>query len=637
MIKKTVIALFILAVGIPCQVFAAGKKKSADPTVMAVGGQDVKLSEFEYLYKKNNTQQSAAVSLDDYINMFVDYKLKVRAAQDAGLDTTANYLNDMQRYRSELAAPYLVDKAMRDSLINEAYAHRCEVVTVRHIILPAERRALADSLHAAALAGADFEQMVRSYSADPAVPTTGGLLSFTGALYPYQFEDAAFTTAVGKFSPVFQTPYGLHFMKVESRRADPGEVRVRHILKQIQGGDSAQAKAQIDSIHTLLMSGADFADMACRETMDPSGRSNGGQLPWFGVGRMIPEFEAAAYALADGQISEPVLTSAGYHILLREALRPTPPIDSVRPLLERILDGDYRSGLVVRRTLERYGRTAGVKINRKALASVAKAINKHGGLTDACRAEIAAVKAPLFSLGKESVGAADVLSSLGSCDNRSAAEIIELFNNSADEMMLSRLRAHFLATLADREPAYRNLLNEYSDGMLLYEISNREVWDRANTDAEGLEAYFKAHRDNYRWNVPHYRGYLVSAVNDTIADDAVAYLGTLNVADNQLPTELRKKFGTNVRIDRVIAGRGSNPIVDNIAFGGEVPEPNSRWKAWRGWHGAVVEQPEYATDVRGAVSIDYQQQLEKEWLGQLHDKYPVTVWRERLAPLTAND
>ncbi len=637
MIKKTVIALLILAAGIPCQVFASGNKKSADPTVMTVGGQDVKLSEFEYLYKKNNTQQSAAVPLDDYINMFVDYKLKVRAARDAGLDTTSAYRSDMQRYRSELAAPYLVDKAMRDSLINEAYAHRCEVVTVRHLILPAERRALADSLHAAAVAGADFEQMVRKYSADPAVPVTGGLLSFTGALYPYQFEDAAFTTAVGEFSPVFQTPYGVHFMKVESRRADPGEVHVRHILKQIQGGDSAQAKAQIDSIHSLLVSGADFADMACRETQDPSGRSNGGLLPWFGVGRMIPEFEAAAYALADGQISEPVLTSAGYHILLREALRPTPPIDSVRPFLEKILDGDYRSGLVVRRTLERYGRTAGAKINRKALASVAKTINKHGGLTDACRAEIAAVKAPVFSIGKETVGAADVLNSLGNCDNRSAAEIIDLFNTSADEMMLSQLRSSFLATLADREPAYRNLLNEYSDGMLLYEISNREVWDRANTDAEGLEAYFKAHRDNYRWDVSHYRGFLVSAVNDTIADDAVAYLGTLDVADNQLPAELRKKFGTSVRIDRVIAGRGSNPIVDNIAFGGAVPEPNGRWKAWRGWRGVVAEQPEYATDVRGAVSIDYQQQLEKEWLSRLHDRYPVTVWRERLAPLTAND
>lgn len=633
--KKIVLSLLLFALALPSMTLSAGKKN--DPIVMTVGGREVKLSEFEYLYKKNNVQQSEAMSLDEYVDMFVDYKLKVCAAIDAGLDTTASYRDDMQRYRSELSAPYLVDKEMRDSLVNEAYAHRCEVVTVRHLILSADSRALADSLHAAALAGADFEQMVRSYSVDPAASVTGGLLRFTGTLYPYQFEDAAYTTPVGGFSSVFQTRFSVHFLKVEAREADPGELRVRHILKQPVGGDLAVAKAQIDSIYRLLSEGADFVDMAGRETHDPSGRTNGGQLPWFGVGRMIPEFEAAAYALSDGQLSEPVLTSAGYHILLREASRPTPPIDSVRPLIEKILDGDYRGELVVRRTLERYGRVIGAKLNRKTLATVAEIVNRHGGLSDACRAEITAVKSPAFSIGKSKVSAADVLKSLVGYENSGVAEIIDRYNKNAEGMMLSRVRTQFVATLPDREADYSNLLNEYSDGMLLYEISNRQVWDRANTDAEGLEAYFRQHRDNYRWDAPHYRGFVVSAINDSIADEAVAYLETLNVADNLLSTELRKKFSNNVRIDRVIAGRGSNAIVDNVAFGGDIPEASGRWTRWRGWRGAVVDQPETATDVRGAVSIDYQQQLEKEWLRELHDTYPVTVWRDRLAHLADNN
>lgn len=631
--------LFTFAV--PVLAFAGGRN-DADPTVMNVGGREVKLSEFEYLYKKNNAQQASAISLDEYVGMFVNYKLKVRAAIDAGLDTAAEYRNDMARYASDLAAPYLIDKDMRDSLVVAAYAHQGEVLTVRHMLLrPAapgndERQmVLADSLREEIIAGADFEDIIRKYSSDPSAAMTGGVLNFTGGMLPYRFEDVAYNTAVGELSPVFRTGYGVHLLRVEGRRANPGEVLVRHILKRIENGDTVSAKAKIDSIYTLLKAGADFADVASRETDDPSGRNNGGQLPWFGVGRMIPEFEAAAYALADGDLSGPVLSSFGYHILLRENSRPIASLDSVRSKIEALIDMDYRRGLLERRASDRFGSTIGVKVNTKTTDKVAQILKKTRGLNEEAKGLIAKISSPAFTVGKERVSATEVVALIVVADSTDVETLVDRYNGCLENLLYSRLHDRNLSTLADRAPDYRNLLNEYSDGMLLYEISNREVWDRANSDTEGLQTFFLEHRDSYRWETPHYKGFVISAVSDSIAEEAFRYVDGLSIEESMLSTELRKKFGNSAKIDRVISGKGDNAIVDYVTFGGNLPSPVNRWTAWRGWKGKVIDQPESALDVKGAVSIDYQQQLEDRWLERLHATYPVKIYRERIAHLDA--
>lgn len=634
--KKTIALAIVAFLAIPA-LLSAAKKTGADPVVMKIGGNDVKMSEFEYLYKKNNAQLETDMTLDSYIDMFVNYKLKVCAAKDAGIDTTEAYLRDMKMYASELSEPYMTDREMLDSLVAAAYSHRTEVVAIHHLLLPHKDQdengqlAFADSLRRLVAAGADFEEIIRKHSADPAAPKQSGRMLVTGGFLPYEFEDMAYNTPVGQLSPVFATQFGLHLIRVDERRPHPGEVKTRHILKltrNLPEDRHSAVLAEIDSLRALIASGADFSSIAKEETEDPSGRANGGDLPWFGPGRMVPEFEAAAYSLSDGELSQPVKTDFGYHLILREGIRPVAPVDSVRNEIEAFIARDYRSGLLARRAIARYAKSTGSGINRNAIKKVNSLLKKHGGLNEASRQKIASMKDAAFTVDGQKYSTSAVVEKLGDKDIKDSNDAIKAYGSALENIFTEKTGARMRATLADREPAYRNLMNEYSDGMLLYEISNRLVWDRANSDQEGLEAYFRSHRDAYSWDRPHYKGYVVSAESDSIASEAVEYLGKLQAEDSAYVTELRKKFGTKAKIERVITAKGASPVIDHIAFGAPAPEAGKRWKAYRAFRGEVAEQPSSAMDVKGLVGMDYQQELEEQWLKQLHEKYSVEVDRD---------
>ena len=238
------------------------------------------------------------------------------------------------------------------------------------------------------------------------------------------------------------------------------------------------------------------------------------------------------------------------------------------------------------------------------------------------------LKTPAFRLGKKNVSMADVVASMGSTDIPSAADALAAYNKTVKTLGNESVRAEMLATLPDREPDYRNLLNEYSDGLLLYEISNKNVWNRPNEDREGLEAYFRAHRNEFRWDAPRYKGYVVSAVSDSLADAAVSYLRDARLAEKDLIPELRKQFGTDVKIDKMIVGKGDNAVVDYVGFGQAKPEKTGRWQAFRAYDSKIIDQPEEAMDVRGTVSLAYQQQ--QEWVENLRKNYTVTVDRQLL-------
>lgn len=634
--KKTILLAIVAFLTIPA-LLSAAKKTAGDPVVMKIGGCDVKMSEFEYLYKKNNAQLESDMTIDSYIDMFVNYKLKVCAAKDAGIDTTEAYLRDMKMYAAELSEPYMTDREMLDSLVAAAYSHRTEVVLIHHLLLPHKtpdekgQQAIADSLRGLVAAGADFEEIIRKHSIDPSAPKLAGRMRVTGGYLPYEFEDMAYRTPVGQLSPVFATQFGLHLIRVDERHPNPGEIKARHILKMTRNlpeDRHGEVLAKIDSIRALIAGGADFGTVAKAETEDPSGRANGGELPWFGPGRMVPEFEDAAYSLADGELSQPVKTDFGYHLILREGIRPIAPVDSVRDEIEAFIARDYRSGLLGRRAIDRYAESTGSRINQGAMKKVNGLLKKCGGLNAASRREIASMKDAAFTVDGQKYNASAVVEKLGDKDVEDINSAIKAYGSALESVFVETTGARMRATLADREPAYRNLMNEYSDGMLLYEISNRLVWDRANNDQDGLEAYFRSHRDAYRWDSPHYKGYVVSAESDSIAAAAVEYLGSLQVEDSAYVTELRKKFGTKAKIERVITARGASPIIDHIAFGAPAPQPGKRWNAYRAFRGEIAEQPSTAMDVKGLVSMDYQQELEEQWLRQLHEKYSIEVDRD---------
>lgn len=565
---RSIIAILLLAATLPG---AFARKKSADPVVMTVAGKDVTLSEFEYLYHKNAAQQVEPQTLQEYVDMFVNFKLKVAAAEAAGIDTTAAFLKEFEGYRNEIAAPYLVDNALADSLRTAALSHFATNVDVSHIMLPhGTPAATIDSLYNAILAGADFGEIAARHSIDQNTAQRGGNLGYiTAARYPYAFEDVAYQTPVGAVAPPFQTQFGTHILRVNDVKADPGEVHVRHILKLTRGlsaPDAAAKRAEIDSISALLAAGANFEEVAKAETEDPSGRANGGDLPWFGPGMMVAEFENAAFALAPGELSPVVESSFGYHIIYCEDRRDGMPQEDREARVAQIMQMDGRDRLPAERFLQSF------RASHPELAGA------------------------------------------GDDEVRNAA----------------------IAELPAQYPDFRNLLNEYRDGMLLYEVSTREVWGRPTADPSGLDAYFNAHRDRYAFDVPRYKGWVVTATSDSLCHAARQWLDANTLEPNEYATALHKEFGADVRIRRVLAAKGENKVIDHIVWDGEAPEASDRWVAYLPFNGKVIDAPEDAADVGGAVATDYQAELETAWITALREQFPVTINQKVLKKVKEN-
>lgn len=614
--------------------------KGSDPVLMTVGGKDVPLSEFEYLYNKNNAQQLQPQTIDEYVDMFVTYKLKVADAEAAGIDTTAAFINEFEGYRNELAEPYLADKAYTDSLRQAIYNRMLTNVDVSHIMValtdragnPEPQIALIDSLRNLVEQGADFADLARRFSTDGSARTNGGHLGFIAANnYPVEFEDMAYATAEGAVSPAFTTRFGRHIIKRGAERPDPGQVHVRHILKMTRDltPEATEAKkAAIDSIYALLAGGADFAAIATTESEDPGSARKGGELPWFGPGRMVPEFEQVAFSLADGETSEPFATAYGYHIINKLEHKGAPTYEEALPLINKVMDRDERKAVIKARNQERYNRMYPARRNEKAFAMVKSVLEKAGGLDSASRQALTSSDETLFTVDGHAFTVGNIARTLPEASIAGADRAMQQFELAARRSI--DLNSYELArrNLAQSNTDYRNLIGEYRDGMLLYEISNRNVWDRAARDTTGLEAFFKANRDNYTWQKPHYKGYVVMTVNDSIGQLARRFLDGRHLTGDSLVNTLRKEFGKNVKVERVVTAQGANPIIDYVAFGAVKPmetRSRSHWTDWFAYEGRIIESPEEASDVKGAVSTDYQQELERQWVEQLHKKYPVKI------------
>lgn len=622
----------------------AASAASMSDIVMRVGDRKVTLGEFNYFYNKNVSQLDTVLTVERYAEMFADFKRKVLEAEACGMDTTAAYRTDMERYARDLAIPYIWDKECADSLAKVIYDHMKENVEISNILIPigsleegrAARR-LADSLCNVADSGADFSELAERYSAQPQNVYLGFIRH--GQL-PYGIESAVYETPVGK-SVVIESPYGCHVIKVMSRRADPGEVKVRHLLLLDDGSDSthtAVVKAKIDSLYGVAITcGADFATLAGVYTEDPSGKTTGGNLDWFGTGRMVFPFEQAAFALSEGEISQPVRTSYGYHLILKEGWRGVPEFEDIQSALNDYLQGGELQYTVRMSAVHKSWPIAGVKIDKKAEKRVSKILKKYKGYSDAAKDALLADSGVIVAAAGRQVTVAEVAGKMQADDGADAKEAFEAFEISLGTIIDAEVAEWLIATMGDREPEYANIIREYSDGMLLYEICQERIWNRPQSHPEELEAYYIANKDKYRWKLPHYCGLVVMATSDSIADAAVALLDSVGT-DASLPkdllTELRKKFGTEVRLDNLIVARGDNAVADYVAFGGEKPaEVSGRWRSFRAWHGRVLEQPESVAHVKSQVSIDFQQYLESEFVEYLRGRYPVEIDYEVLRTL----
>ncbi len=610
-----------------------------DPVLMKINGKEIKLSEFEYLYNKNNQQQVQQESLDQYVDRFVTYKLKVADAEAAKIDTLESFQKEFDGYKADLVKPFLEDVSVREKLINEAYERMKYNVDVDHIMLPLGKDkvendailARMDSIRNCVINGEDFYELAKKFSIDPSVKNNQGHYGFiSSGLFPYVWEYQAFNTPIGEMCKPFRTDFGNHLIRVNDRRKDLGTVEVEHILRLFPRGanDSAKAviKQQIDSIYTALLNGADFEEMAKTHSQDPGSAKNGGKLPYFGVNRMVKPFEKVSFELNDGEMSAPFETNYGYHIVKKLAHKDTPTLEEARKGIEAQMSRDERANAPRDAKLKEAMEFYKYKENSKFADFIQTEITKHGQYDSAFVASV--LKNSNFPICEYANGVTIPASAIAKVINPKA----KMNNEAAKAYILSQVEPiakkeimkYYVDNLINDNVEYRNLINEYRDGMLLFEISNKKVWEGASKDTTGLRKFFEANRKNYTWEHPHFKGIILSAKSDSILQAVKADIPTIGV--DSLTTTLHNKYKRDIKMERMNFAQGENDLADRIVF--NVPNDekiDSNYPVAMVLEGGIINAPEDYTDVKGQVTSDYQDLLEKNWVDELHKKYRVEI------------
>ena len=501
-----------------------------DPVIMKVNNKDIHKSEFEYIYNKNSQQQIDQKSLDEYVTLFKNYKLKVAEAEALGIDTTEAFKNELAGYREELAKPYLIDASVDDRLAREAYDRMKEDVEVSHILIglharaPQERaaaKAKADSILNCIKAGEDFDALAEKYSEDGSRQNKGYLGFIRGGRTVYPFEKAAFALQPGQVSDVVESQFGYHIIKVHSRRPDPGEFRFAHIMILVPRDASAEEKAQKEAdaraIYEELKAGADFATLAKERSDDKGSAAQGGVLPWVSCGQFVKEFEDAAFALKNkGDMTEPVLSPYGWHIIKLLDKRDIKPFEQMRSEIVRMMARDERGGMARAAMVTKLKGEYGFSLDEAQQEKLVKLAETMGKVDSAYIAAIHNDQSTLFSFRDHTCTVADFAAFLPKARTISV-NVPDYVTSMVGFMADKEILDYEKSRLEEKYPDFRNLMNEYRDGMLLFEVSNREVWEKASKDTEGLQKYFKKNRKKYKWDKPHYKGFVLQCDDDTTA------------------------------------------------------------------------------------------------------------------------
>lgn len=445
-----------------------------DPVIMTVGGKPVLRSEFEYSYNKNNTDGVIdRKTVEEYVELFVNYKLKVAAALEEHFDTLTSFNKEYLEYRDQQIRPTLIDDA-------------------------------------------DIEAEARKI-----------------------------------------------YQSTKDRIGPDGLVEPAHILLRLAQQADAQTQSKVkqraDSIYNALLAGADFAEMARKYSEDPGSAQRGGSIGQISRGQTLKEFEDATFALKDGEMSKPVLSSVGYHIIKMIKHADFPPFDSLREDIRNFIEARGLREAVINEKIE--------------------ALAKQGNTTPA-----------------------------------------NLMNQRADSL-----------AAIDQNTKY--LFQEYHDGLLLYEISNREVWDKASKDEEGLKAFFKKNKKKYKWDSPRFKGIAYYAKDNK--DIAAVKKSLKGVSFDKWAEVLRSTFNSDsvlkIRVEKGLFKKGDNVLVDKYEFDVDTIPAEKKDYPYCATYGKMLKAPKEMSDVRSQVTSDYQDAMEKKWLQGLRKKFPVVVNKDVVA------
>ena len=648
--KRLLVALsFILTLQLNAQ---------QDPTVLEIDGQKVTKSEFLQIYlKNNNNPKYDQQSLDDYMELFKKFKLKVAEAESLGYDTIPKLKKELAGYRKQLSQPYLVDSAENKALVQQAYERMKVEIRASHILIKVDENASPEdtlkaynriiALRKRIEGGEDFNTVAKSKngSEDKSVERNGGDLGyFTAFQMVYPFEEAAYNTPVGKVSMPVRTRFGYHIIKVTDKRPARGTMKAAHIMiavaKDAPQDEVESAQKKVNEIYAKLKAGESFAELAEEYSEDGQTASKGGELPPFGTGtqtRMVPEFEDAAFALKnDGDIAEPIKTDFGYHIIKRIQLIPLRSFDELKKEIQTKVNKDERANITQNSFISKLKKSYGFKDAYKSTSKVFVAsIDTNYTKGKWTAASITSDK-PMFTLdGKKFTQKQFAQYLEKNYRGVKGGDSKSIVQKQYAAWQKAEILGYEESKLETKYPEFKALMKEYHDGILLYEVMTDKVWNKGIKDTTGLKEYFAKNNNKYAWG-QRYDAYVYECKTQDIANQVSAMLMKSDtVSSKTILAKINKESELNLKV------KTGKLEVDNTPYLKGQPLKtgvNSPYKYDDKYYVVKVKEvispaPKTLAEAKGPATSDYQAYLEQQWLAEIAAKHPIKVYKEVLYSL----
>lgn len=639
---------FLLLLGCFFSLIVFTQAQEKDPVLFTVDGTPVHVSEFKYIYSKTNGKNAdfSRATLQEYLDLYTKFKLKVKKAKDMRLDTVQALQEELAGYRRQLADSYLLNKQVTEKLTKELFERSQFDLDISHILfaLPAEAKG-ADTLEAYRLAmeararllkGENFATVAKQVSADKSAANNGGHIGYVTAMFPngfYALESAAYRLPFEQLSMPIRTSAGYHLLKVHSKRPARGEVEVAHILMRTEGSSAIVIKAQIDTMYAALKRGANFEEMAAKNSNDSRTADKGGYVGFVTINRFEQAFEDAAYSVAkDGDYSKPFETSVGWHIIKRISKKEIQPYDQMRGQLEARIKRDARFEMARKAMVDDIKRETGFKDYPNLLTEFAATLNDtfftfqwHAPQTPSTKV--------LFTMAKK----AHTMGDFAQFAENATRQRMRMSGETSVDAAVQNLYEEYVnesclrfeeQRLDQKYPEFKALLREYEEGILLFEATRINVWDKASQDTVGLKSYFKTLKGKYRWEDRAVTTvFFVDGISKSVLEPMREY--ALKHSTEEVLSKFNKSDTIGIRVEEQILEKGKSPEAADVKEWktGEVTiakfDRQNNEYAFRKVEKIIPAQDKMLNEARGYIIADYQDYLEVQWVNELKKEYPV--------------
>jgi peptidyl-prolyl cis-trans isomerase SurA len=608
--------------------------------LMNIEGRNTEAGEFIRMYKKS-IEPGKKQDFDEYLEHFINFKLKVADAMKEGLDTTRKFRDELNGYRNQLAQNYLTDPATKETLLRNAYQRYLTEVNAWHILISCPPGASpedtlnawkkATDIRTRVAGGEPFEKVARSASDDQTVMINGGNLGYFSAFQMIMpFEDAAYNLKPGAISNPVRTPYGYHIIKVTDKRKSKGRIRVAHIMKSVQpigGKEEKESESEINRIYDELRKGSSFSELAKIYSDHKESALNGGILDWFVSGEVIPEFSEAAFSISDtGQYSKPVRSLYGWHIIKLLEKDPPGSYEDSKSYLESKINQSYLNSISKKSLIEKLKKEYNLRINRTAYNWFIKNTDTLliRGLSRYRRDSMPSGN--LYTFSDQRLTNAEFASYI---EKRGPMIVTDSPQYFIDRSIETRLSDHIItyenSQLEKKYPDFRYLMNEFHDGLLLFDISARKIWDKVSEDSAGLRRYYDQNKKDYL--KPRSIETKIYSLNSPGKEkkfrSAYKRYSRKSDTDNLLLKKFNRKNDTILTIKERTLIEGDDPKMDKMPWiTGMIIDKQDSIIVIKN---VLEPTPLSLEEVQEEMMQGFQDDLESEWITQLKQKYNVSI------------